>query len=275
MLLALLPLAAAGIALSGGGSSRGILPQQALSELQRTGYVVLPNFLSAEEVEDCVGDVAQLCASGRFSSAGVGEAALNRVDEGVRRCEQCFIFPKGRQRGAGVGEVREQLFSKIDALRSALHENCGKPLDALLTEGLYVYYPHGGYYKRHLDAATGTTSALRVWSYLLYLNQAWSEEDGGWLRIFNDGGAESAPEGGPPSYVDVEPRGGTLVVFRSDSVPHEVLETRAERLALVGWLCQPLEGSSTRRSLIAGLSAALAVGSAIKFGPSLFGGQAK
>eukprot|EP00966_Prymnesium_polylepis_P084223 1949432-Prymnesium_polylepis.1 len=48
-------------------------------------------------------------------------------------------------------------------------------------------------------------------SYLLYLNEDWCPADGGCLRIFTDGGLEQAPAGAPPSFVDVEPRGGTLV----------------------------------------------------------------
>ena len=38
--------------------------------------------------------------------------------------------------------------------------------------------------------------------------------------------------------VDVVPSGGTLVLFASATVPHEVLPTRRERLAIVGWLCE-------------------------------------
>lgn len=49
--------------------------------------------------------------------------------------------------------------------------------------------------------------------------------DGGALRIFS-------PE---ESFVDISPSRGTLVVFRSDSVPHEVLESHRARLAVVGW----------------------------------------
>ena len=49
-------------------------------------------------------------------------------------------------------------------------------------------------------------------------------------RIYGSGGAEDddAP------FVDVPPKAGTLVLFRSDTVPHEVLETSAERLAIAG-----------------------------------------
>ena len=56
-------------------------------------------------------------------------------------------------------------------------------LEPLLTEGLYAYYPNGGFYKRHVDAAAGEKSTgLRAWSYLIYLNQNWREGDGGELR---------------------------------------------------------------------------------------------
>ena len=67
----------------------------------------------------------------------------------------------------------------------------------------------------------------------------------------------------PAQHVDIAPRAGTLVVFRSD-VPHEVLDTSASRLAMVGWFNAPPEGSSQRRTLIAGLPGALVVGSGVK-----------
>ena len=35
--------------------------------------------------------------------------------------------------------------------------------------------------------------------------------------------------------VDVAPEAGTLVVFRSEAIPHEARPTLAERQALVGW----------------------------------------
>ena len=43
------------------------------------------------------------------------------------------------------------------------------------------------------------------------------------------------PDGEAPDFVDVAPHGGTMVLFRSDKVPHEVLDTTAERTAIVGW----------------------------------------
>ena len=36
-------------------------------------------------------------------------------------------------------------------------------------------------------------------------------------------------------FLDVQPHGGSLVLLRSDRVPHEVLETRRPRICVVGW----------------------------------------
>ena len=53
---------------------------------------------------------------------------------------------------------------------------------------------------------------------------------------------EAVPhEGGPPAHiVDVSPVGGTLVLFDSVSVPHEVMPTlKGQRMAMAGWFHEP------------------------------------
>ena len=59
--------------------------------------------------------------------------------------------------------------------------------------------------------------------------------DNGQLRIHLDGGGDECPPGVEPNYIDVDPLGGTLVLFKSEMIPHEVLNTNSERFALVGW----------------------------------------
>ena len=55
-----------------------------------------------------------------------------------------------------------------------------------------------------------------------------------------DGGGDEVPAGGKPNFLDCSPDGGTLVLFESDAVPHEVLDTNKERMAVVGWYNRPL-----------------------------------
>ena len=161
------------------------------------------------------------------------------------------------------------LYETIDELQGHLTAVTGEKLDSLLTEGLYAAYPQGGFYRRHIDSYANTPQALRRFSYLLYCNEDWQESDGGCLRIHTDGGGEVAPPNAPPSYVDVQPKAGTLALFRSD-VPHEVLDTSAPRLAVAGWFNAPPEGSNERRTLIAALAGALVVGNGVK---ALLGGS--
>ena len=76
---------------------------------------------------------------------------------------------------------------------------------------------------------------------LLYLTpDDWREADGGQLRIH---GAGDAANGGLQSahgaMRDVAPTAGTLVLFDSAAVPHEVLPTRRERTVVVGWFLEP------------------------------------
>ena len=62
-------------------------------------------------------------------------------------------------------------------------------------------------------------------SAVFYLNPDWQAEQGGALRLYLTDG----------STHDVLPEAGTLVVFLSADLPHEVLPATRERLSLTGW----------------------------------------
>ena len=85
---------------------------------------------------------------------------------------------------------------------------------------------------------------MRRYSLLLYLNERdWDlSRDGGGLRLYLDGQLDDSDNDMVREYQDVTPAGGTLVLFPSDAIPHEVLDTNRERLAVVGWYNRPLRG---------------------------------
>lgn len=105
----------------------------------------------------------------------------------------------------------------------------------------------------------------RAFSFLLYLGgdeqnrNEWKRQDGGCLRVYSPlkyqsqkrrinstpptEQQEHSKELGTPSstnkgavYLDILPEEGTLVIFKSEVIPHEVRETKRGRMALVGWL---------------------------------------
>ena len=96
-------------------------------------------------------------------------------------------------------------------------------------EAHVTMYPPGSFYVRHLDRFRDAPH--RAVTAILYLNPAWTPDDGGALRLHLPG-----PDGGEIPH-DVVPQAGTLVTFLSAEIPHEVLPTRRERLSFTGWFC--------------------------------------
>jgi SM-20-related protein len=205
-----------------------------LQELAANGCVIIENFLPENLQEALRQDVHSLRENSKFNVAKIGQDATNSLNTDIRVAETCFLGPS---KLSDIPDAsRSQLYSVLDQLQQDLPQ----PLDQNLSEFLYAYYPKGGFYRRHRDAIPGSASTLRKFSLLLYLNKDWKEENGGRLRLHMDSGGDFLPEGEEPKFRDVDPRGGTLVLFESDKFPHEVLDTQAERVAIVGWYNRPV-----------------------------------
>ena len=76
-----------------------------------------------------------------------------------------------------------------------------------------------------------------MFTLLIYLNGAWREStDGGALRIHVPAHtAEGEAPAGTTPCVDVYPHAGTVVLFRSDVVMHEVRPAHKPRFAASMW----------------------------------------
>lgn len=107
---------------------------------------------------------------------------------------------------------------------------------------LAIYFPDGSTYKRHLDKFTSSLSEMGLLGWLrasdyrhqsvtciLYLNdQDWTS--GKKLRCF-----DYQQEGKSSNSIDINPTGGTLVIFDSEKIDHEVLPSSNGRHALTIW----------------------------------------
>ena len=228
------------------------LPSSAIDVLSQKGYLILDDFLPSDLVQELRDDIDNLRKKDKFNIAKIGQDSTNTLNTDIRIAETCFI---GESKLQDVpSSSRNKLYQVLESLRSDLSGNekldvkdssgelikAAPALDASLSELLYAYYPQGGFYRRHTDAVEGSASVLRSYSLLMYLNNQWTEKDGGCLRIHLDSGKDFLPEGEEPNYIDVEPKGGSLVLFKSDMIPHEVLNTNAERYAIVGWYNRPV-----------------------------------
>lgn len=209
-------------AIAAAAAEQAILNPQIAYNLGKHGYAILDNFIQdASTLQELSSDVDTLREEGRFRCARVGlDTELN---SNIRIAENCFLH-NGRQ-DAYPNTARQATLERLVQLRNELSRLSGESLDPELDDLLYVYYPNGGFYARHVDATAGTPTVLRKFSILLYLNTSdWTDNMGGQLRLFVK-----------DTCIDVLPIGGRLVIFESDRISHQVVETNQPRLVLVGW----------------------------------------
>ncbi|WP_397454070.1 2OG-Fe(II) oxygenase [Pseudomonas sp. NA-150] len=158
---------------------------------------------------------------GGLSPASVGRGSSQQVREAVRGDRIQWLEP-------GESEACDQYLGLMDSLRQALNQGLFLGLEDF--ESHFAFYPPGAFYRKHVDRFRDDDR--RIVSSVLYLNPAWHPEHGGELRMYLKDGVEH----------DVQPVGGSLVVFLSSDIPHEVLPAHRDRLSLTGWYRRRGEG---------------------------------
>jgi SM-20-related protein len=185
-----------------------------LEELSADGVSVSDDFLPPPDVRALAECAALRRSRGEFLEARIGADRNLQRREDVRGDLICWLA------GAPL-PAETHVLGAFEQLRSCLNE--GAYLGLLDLEIHYAWYPPGAAYARHVDQPQGRP-ARRV-SLALYLNERRSPADGGALRIQGDDGR----------FRDIDPVGGRLVLFLSESREHEVQLTQVPRLSLTGW----------------------------------------
>jgi len=121
------------------------------------------------------------------------------------------------------------IISRIDELRKELNEVTA--FNSTMTRIQLACYPgNGARYVKHKDAIPNNnnndSSPKRRLTVILYLNPDWEKACGGQLRLYLKNN----------QILDVEPKSGTLLLFLSRQVEHEVLPTyKIPRFAITDW----------------------------------------
>lgn len=185
-----------------------------IRDLVDRGWAIGGGLLEDDVLDALLAEARAAWQQGDLRPAGIGRLEGHVVEPGIRGDHIRWITEEQ------PSLARERYFALMGELREALNRELFLGLRAF--EAQLAVYPPGTFYRPHVDRFADADE--RVISCLLYLNRAWVPEDGGALRLH--------VEGGP---VDVPPLAGTLVVFRSRDVRHEVLPAHRDRYSLTGW----------------------------------------
>lgn len=187
---------------------------QIAAHLEHTGYIVLDQPLLAKLSTQ----LFARCHDGdpmRFHAAQIGRGS-------------------SRQQ---ISSIRGDMISWMDDADITDHaylvwmEELRMGLNASLYLGLFDYECHyaiygaGDGYAKHSDVLQGRKN--RILSTVLYLNDGWRSCDGGELILFEPTG--------DAVIATVTPTFGKMIIFLSESFPHEVLISRNTRRSIAGW----------------------------------------
>ena len=186
-----------------------------MDQLAIQDYVFIDNFISDELFLKIKDYFQSLLQKNDFSKAAIGSSEQRKVETSIRGD---FIYWLDQNIDAELEELFELLDGLVQNLRKYLL------LSISDYEFHFALYPPNTRYEKHVDQFKGRSN--RVISVLIYLNENWRPGDGGELKIYQADGNELL----------VQPIAKRLVMFKSDTVEHEVMTTKKPRKSLTGWL---------------------------------------
>lgn len=191
-----------------------------VDQISEEGWAMFPDFLPPDLVSSLRKEFEALYEEGAFRKAGIGRGSNFQVKPEIRSDYVHWLDPEN------LTPLQNEYWTRIDQLRQLFNQEFYLGLKSF--EAHFAKYPPGAFYKRHIDQFQQVS--YRIISVILYLNPDWKASDGGQLRIFlpDDEGGEK--------HIDIVPKAGTLVCFKSAEIPHEVLITHRERYSFTGWL---------------------------------------
>jgi SM-20-related protein len=179
--------------------------------LEQHGFSVRANGVPPDVARSLVDYISRVGADA-FHEATVGRGEEQQQNRFVRR-----------DRIHWIDERKPELACWRDWTESLrLEVNRRLFLGLFSFESHLAHYRSGDFYRTHVDAFRG--EANRIVSLVCYLNENWSEDDGGELVLYTDLGP-----------VVVAPVYGTVAMFLSEEIPHEVRPARRDRFSITGW----------------------------------------
>ncbi len=181
-------------------------------DIKEKGWSFRENFLTPHDMS-LISDFFQ-SHHNEFEAAKIGKGQSRQRNESIRGDYTFWIDP------LNPPAPFSKIMDTLEKLKLELNRDIF--LGAREYECHLAYYPPGTYYQKHVDRFENDSS--RVLSFVFYLHETWNEGDGGELILYGE------------NEIRISPRPGSLVVFLSDDLPHEVKAATIERRSFTGWM---------------------------------------
>ncbi len=188
-------------------------------DLTRQGWSTIAAFLPPAIIHALAAEAQESWIAEAFHPAAVGRGRQQQRHAETRSDHVLWL------EDSTTSVPQLEYFGRMEALRLQIEAQLFLGLATL--EAHLALYPVGAFYHRHTDALAGAQT--RVLSTVLYLNDDWTDADGGVLRLH-------VPSDDGEVIHNITPMGGTLALFLSDEIEHEVLPASRPRLSITGWL---------------------------------------
>jgi SM-20-related protein len=185
--------------------------KQICDALVSDGYIILEEALNPTLAQKLLTTAKEMQ---NYKEAGISSSSALHLDKQRRRDKIVWLD----EDGGGVSEF----LSFTEGLRSYLNRTLY--LGLRYYEAHFAHYEAGDFYEKHLDAFKNSKN--RVVTTVYYLNEEWSEADGGELFIYDKEDR---------LIKKVLPKQNTLVVFMSEEFPHAVDTAKKDRYSIAGW----------------------------------------
>ncbi|RAN42093.1 2OG-Fe(II) oxygenase [Hyphomonas sp. GM-8P] len=189
-----------------------------LGDLSSKGWSWQPHMLPEELYLALRTEVLAANAEDDLAPAGIGRETDFQLDRTIRKSRISWMD--------GSTPAQAGFLQWTEQLRQAL--NRGLIIGLFEFEACFAVYQPGEFYDRHLDSFEGARN--RVVSLVVYLNEDWTEENGGALVVWPEGADETAQ----PAARILPERAG-VVFMLSETVPHAVEVTQASRFGIAAW----------------------------------------
>jgi len=213
-----------------------------LRSLARNSYVVIDDVMGHQEVNAAIVDIKKC-------------SPVRQDEESVRTDRVTFV--DSRTKNSGLLEIRSLLRGIGNAMEKKMFMGFGTENIKMVVPDqiqVAVYDVSATFYKAHRDGVSegffelGLLQWLKYSCYrkrnltcIIYLNEEreWdSKRDGGCLRLYLGADLDDTIGDTATSVVDIQPKGGRLVLFDSQAILHEVLPTFRERIAATIWVAR-------------------------------------